>query len=322
MLVADIGHIAFRVPDVDASVKHMTEVLGMYEVERVGGTAYVTVGSPYPSVWPTCNHHVFEFSPSTTGQPEFDHIGFIAHDSASLAEIRRRAVELGVEIDESTTSEPGIAEMLRLVAPTGHVVDVYAAMETVERDYVPRGVMMNRLAHAFMWTEDIKGLIQFFVDVLGFKVSDWVGDPDAPFIGFARCHLEHHTIAIGAGPAEALHHYALEMVSTADLGRLGDQLARVDNGFLWGIGRHGGGDNVATYHLGPEGLLIEVYADMQKIAGETWQPRFWSLDDPRSGNLWGEMPGDFASLMGPSAPIVKREPAALTAASAATNEQK
>jgi catechol 2,3-dioxygenase len=306
MLIADIGHIAFRVPDVDTSVNYLVDVLGMHEVERVGDTSYVTIGSPYPSVWPTVDHHVFEFSPSTTGAPEFDHIGFIAHDAAALAEVRRRALEHGVEIDESVTSEPGIAEMLRLVAPSGHIVDVYAEMETLERDYVPSGVMMHRLAHAFLWTEDMKGLLQFFVDVLGFKISDWVGDEDAPYIGFARCHLEHHTIAVGAGPAEALHHYALEVANTSDLGRLGDQLARVNNGFIWGIGRHGGGDNVVSYHLGPEGLLIEVYTDMQKIAGEAWEPRHWSLDEPRAGNLWGQMPGDFNSLMGPSAPIVKR----------------
>ena len=305
MLIADIGHIAFRVPDVDVSVDYVTNVLGMIEVERVGDTAYVSQGSPYPSVWPSLNHHIMEFIGGSEG-PEFDHIGLIAQDADALAQIRANAIDIGATIDESVTSEPGIAEMLRIVTPTGHVIDTYVEMEQVERDYQPKGVLTHRLAHAFMWTQDVKGLAEFLVAVFKFKPSDWIGTPEDPYIGFLRCHLEHHTLAIGRGPIEGVYHYALEVPGTADLGRLGDQLSRSGYGYLWGLGRHGGGDNIASYHVSPDGLLVEVYADMQKIAGDGWKPRHWNVEDPRGGNLWGEMPGDFSKLMAPHAPIAKR----------------
>ena len=43
-----------------------------------------------------------------------------------------------------------------------------------------------------------------------------------------------------------------------ELARLADALGRDGRGLAWGPGRHGAGDNVATYHTDPSGVPIEV----------------------------------------------------------------
>jgi catechol 2,3-dioxygenase-like lactoylglutathione lyase family enzyme len=41
-LIKRMGHVALRVPDLDASVGWATTVMGMREVERVDGVSYLT----------------------------------------------------------------------------------------------------------------------------------------------------------------------------------------------------------------------------------------------------------------------------------------
>jgi len=37
---------------------------------------------------------------------------------------------------------------------------------------------------------DVKAVTKFYCDVLGFRVSDWMGD----YFSFLRCGVDHHTI--------------------------------------------------------------------------------------------------------------------------------
>jgi hypothetical protein len=68
-----------------------------------------------------------------------------------------------------------------------------------------------------------------------------------------------------------------------------------------GLGRHGAGDNVATYHADPSGVPIEVFWDMQHIEDEAWQPRTWSFEDYRLINQLGPV-RDVRGLLGISIP--------------------
>ena len=89
-----------------------------------------------------------------------------------------------------------------------------------------------------------------------------------------------------------------------ELARLADALGRDGRCLAWGPGRHGAGDNVATYHTDPSGVPIEVFWDMHRIEDEAWQPRKWSFEDYHFINQWGPM-GDVPSLLGISIPNVK-----------------
>jgi catechol-2,3-dioxygenase len=124
-----------------------------------------------------------------------------------------------------------------------------------------------------------------FEDVLGFRLSDDIGDGTLIFM---RCGVDHHGIGIGRGPRDGLNHYAWGVENIASLGMLGDVLARNGSNFIWGPGRHGAGQNIFTYHFDPAGCIVEYYADLYQVWDErTYEPGHWSLDDPRFENLWG-----------------------------------
>src|SRR4051794_4251608 len=84
-MVTRIGHMAFRVPDLDAAVEFQREVMGLVETERAGGVSYLT-----------CNarHHelVLIEDPTRRG---YDHIGLEVADAAALDAAKAQALGAG-----------------------------------------------------------------------------------------------------------------------------------------------------------------------------------------------------------------------------------
>ena len=306
-MIVDIGHIALQVPDVDEAVELSTELLGMHEVERVDGTAYLTLGSPYPSVGSACTHHVLQLIEGPAAA--FDHVGLLVRGAEGLAGVRKQAEAAGATVVSASPDEPGLDAAVRLAAPTGHVVELYPAMQEVDCPYTPRGLRPHRLGHATFTSTDVPGCMGFLVDGLGFRMSDWIVTPEGPMVGFARCHFDHHTLGALGGPAEGIHHLAFEVPTAVEVGRLGDILMRAGRSYAWGPVRHGAGDNIAGYFEGPGGIMVELYSDMHKIFGDSWQARAWEIQDPRALNYWTP-PVGFEALLAAHAPLATAVPVA------------
>lgn len=65
-------------------------------------------------------------------------------------------------------------------------------------------VQPSKLGHAVIGSVDLETTMRFFVDGLGFKVSDYMGDKAA----FLRCSVEHHNLLVMAAPVNFMHHTA------------------------------------------------------------------------------------------------------------------
>jgi catechol 2,3-dioxygenase-like lactoylglutathione lyase family enzyme len=297
-VIVDVSHVALRVPDVDASVEFAVDTLGMHEVERIDGRAYLTHASPYPSLGDACGHHAIEYISGP--EAAFDHVGMLVRDRQDLDEVGANAQAAGGTILEHDFDEPGLAGAIRFAAPSGQVFEVHTAMEQVNRSYTPRGLRTRRLGHVTFAARDLAGLTQFLVDALGFEVSDQVSNDDGLLGTFARCHYEHHTLGAVLSPIDGLHHIALEALSSTEIGLLGDHLVRTGRQFIWGPARHGVGDNIAAYVTGPDGIVVEIYSDMMRIMGE-WEPRSWTAG-PDVANMWSP-PADLEPLMTAEIPL-------------------
>jgi catechol 2,3-dioxygenase-like lactoylglutathione lyase family enzyme len=271
-MIKAIGHVALQVPDLDDSVRWATGVMGLREVKRDGRTSYLTHGRA---------HHSLIYIEGAEGA--LDHISLEARDDSALDELndalaRRRVPTIAHE------REPGVAQSIRFELPDGHVVEVFAGMEENEPRHTGRGVQPRKFGHPMLKSERPRETQRFLEDVLGFRLSDDVGDGTLLFL---RCNADHHGIGITKG-GEGLHHYAWEVENIGQLGLLGDVLEKNDGKFLWGPGRHGAGGNLFTYHLDPAGCVVEYYADLIKIYDEaSYRPGRWEMSDYRFANLWG-----------------------------------
>jgi catechol 2,3-dioxygenase-like lactoylglutathione lyase family enzyme len=272
-LIKRMAHVALVVPDIEESVDWATTVMGLREVERVDGVAYLTHGS--------C-HHSLQFLAGK--ESALDHIALQAHDEAALEQLVSRLHEHRVEIVSDRPEELGIEEAIRFLGPDGHVIEVFVEMAEAGPVHTGAGVQPRKFGHPTLTCPDIAQTRDFFENVLDFRLSDEIGDG---VLAFLRCAVDHHGLGLQKGPA-GINHYAWEVESLSRLGQLGDTLARNDGKFIWGPGRHGAGQNLFTYHFDPAGCVVEYYADLYQVWDErTFEPGHWSLEDNLAENLWG-----------------------------------
>jgi catechol 2,3-dioxygenase-like lactoylglutathione lyase family enzyme len=147
------------------------------------------------------------------------------------------------------------------------------------------GIMPQKFGHIAYRCPDVQGVVKFYCDVLGFRVSDWRGD----YFAFLRCSPDHHTVNFLRGASTVISHLAFEVRDWSDIKRACDLLARSNIKVTWGPIRHIIGHNIAIYHKNPDGVVIEFFCDLDQIHDEElgrFEPRPWYQDRPQRPKVW------------------------------------
>ena len=161
-------------------------------------------------------------------------------------------------------------------------------------------VKPRKLGHAVLGSPDYAITQAFFVDGLGFKISDHIKGAGT----FMRCSTDHHNVLVLQAPTPFLHHTSWQVDDIDDVGR-GAHAMLQDNPdrHVWGLGRHYGGSNFFWYLKDPAGNFSEYYSDMDCIVeDQLWTPQ--DLEGAQGLFSWGPPPPpsflhpeDLAALM-------------------------
>jgi catechol 2,3-dioxygenase len=276
-----IGHVALRLTDAESYAGFAVDALGLREAERTD-TAILLAASE--------KHHELELLHGD--RDGLDHIGLEVESGEELLALRAAVEAAGIScgsVPEGQTA--GLGEAIRFTGPGGIGHEVYIGMPRQAASfsgYTRRPV--RRFGHLTLASADHQSVEAFWIEVLGFRVSDRLGP-----VAWLRCDPDHHGLAIAPGPAGTkLHHQAWQ---TQDLGTLGsycDALADRGQILKWGPVRHGPGFNIATYLPDPAGALVEVYADLLQIYDDAGYVAHDWTGEEHALNLWGPpMPEDF-----------------------------
>jgi catechol 2,3-dioxygenase-like lactoylglutathione lyase family enzyme len=143
-----------------------------------------------------------------------------------------------------------------------------------------------RLQHYALRTPAPQELLEFYVNSLGFVVSDLVRDKAGILTAaFLRSDAEHHAIAIFRAAERRLDHFSCETRDWLSLRDWADWMARHSVRLAWGIGRHGPGNDTFFMVLDPDGNLAEISSDLEQCAPEravgSWDHCMETL------NVWG-----------------------------------
>lgn len=282
-MIHRIGHVGLRVADLDRSVGHAERMMGLREVERAGGTAFLT-----------CNERHHELVLIQGDGAACDRLAFEVEDAAALEEAREVVLAEGMEAVEAD-EEAGVEDAFRFVGPGGFVFEIFCGMATDQpRHYDTVGVRPRKFEHITLKVSDKEGMEDFFIRVLGFRLSDRSGDS----ISWLRCSPEHHGVSLIRAEKDQLQHYAWQIDDWSEIKRMGDHLMHNGKTFLWGPGHHGIGDNYFCYFFDDDGVIVEYSAYMQRIEDEArYEPRTWP-DEPLSVNRWGNPPPPEGFLSG------------------------
>ncbi|WP_232424542.1 VOC family protein, partial [Pandoraea sp. B-6] len=189
----------------------------------------------------------------------------------------------GTVIDgPAPVTEPGGGTQLVVQDPQGRVLRfIFGDMrwtDTAERADAP-----IKITHVVMNSENVAVAQTFFEDALGFKLSD-----RTRIMAFLRCGTDHHSIALADATETSLNHIAFVMPDLDSVMRGGGRMNDAGYPIEWGVGRHGPGNNVFAYFLGPFDFVIEYTAEVQQVDDtyRTGGPDDWKWPPGRI-DQWG-----------------------------------
>ncbi len=118
----------------------------------------------------------------------------------------------------------------------------------------------RKLSHVNINSGNSDATLACLRDALGFKLTDTTRR-----LRFLSCNADHHSLVLGFAGGPTLNHIAFEMPDLESVMRGAGRMRDDGHGLEWGPGRHGPGNNVFCYFLGPEKLPIEYTAEMLQV---------------------------------------------------------
>ena len=189
-----IGHATFETQDLEKAVAYHEEFMGLVLAEREKDRAFLAtkIGQLVIELNKADRAHciklAFEVAPNS--------------DFGELA----RALKDGVRSELRNDSIPGMGQVLAFKDDKGTTIELFKDWSYLGKHAQVAGIGPLKLGHVAFFTPDIQRTVSFYEKVLGFRVSDWIGD----FFCFMRCNTDHHTVNF-TGPDVKLHHIAFEL---------------------------------------------------------------------------------------------------------------
>ncbi|WP_290051925.1 VOC family protein [Amycolatopsis solani] len=286
--VSALGYIGVGARDLDAWQEFATEILGLHvtraeDAENVD-TLFLRMDA---------RHHRIAVR---AGEDELSYAGWEVADEADF-EAQVRALEsAGVAVKEN----PGLAEVRgvrRLVQfedPAGFRLELFFGAATVADPFVsPTGVRFVTqdphgrdlgLGHIVLAAPDTDKMIDFYLNTLGFKVSDFITFKPL-VLTFTHVNPRHHSLAFGPAPEGTkpfMDHFMLEVDDIDGVGRALDRVLAREISLTASLGRHTNDGMLSFYMKSPSGIGVEYGTDGKLIDDDVWTITNWD-----AAQFWG-----------------------------------
>jgi catechol 2,3-dioxygenase len=206
--------------------------------------------------------------------------GFACQDSLSFNVLKRNFMEKGIKTfqdDKSLFNHDNF-----------YIFDcdgnkIYFGLAKTKRDQISN--LYAPLQHITFTSENLDNFVDFYVNKLGFKISDKVINKKGQLTTcFMRSNQEHHTVACFLSDKSGLDHYSFEAGTWEWIKNWCDHFSKQGIQLIWGPGRHGPGNNLFVFINDLDGNKIEISAELEVVHDR--QIKKWP-HEPKTLNLWG-----------------------------------
>ena len=278
------GHIQLRVLDLEASVEHYVELLGLHETDRD------EQGRVYLKAWSEVDK--FSLVLREADEPGMDFMAFKVVDDATLESLTADIEAFGLKVTHKAAGDlKDCGRRIQFTAPSGHVFELYAekaytgkwGVEETNPEAWPRalrGMKAVRFDHCLLYGDELAKTYDLFVDVLGFYLAEQVLDPDGNRIAqFLTLSMKAHDVAFIQHEEKAKFHHASFFLETwEDILRAADLISMTDTSLDIGPTRHGITHGKTIYFFDPSGNRNEVFAGGDYMYPDH-NPITWKAED-------------------------------------------
>lgn len=279
-LVGGLHHAGIEAADVGEALVRWSHLLGLHGERLDDGRAVLR-----------CAYEDYALLlRQAAGTPSVEYVCYELAPGVALDDAAAHVTSRGAAVRPIVL--PGRGDALRLEDPDCNAIVLTPHVEPSDRRpnevrhsaRIP-GWHPRKLGHVNFLTRDVERQVQWYTDVLGFRVTDWIGTEGV----WLHVNADHHVLAFLQKDVAHIHHLAFELVDWGEM-RVGlDHLAQNRRHIVWGPGRHGMARNLFSYfRMTEEELFIELFCDLEQLRADHVVRVF--PDDPHSSNTWGILP--------------------------------
>lgn len=241
-------------------------------------------------------HHRLVVSPADTD--DVTYVGWEVNNRTGLDRAAAAVADAGVEVLEGSPGEADLRRVLGFVYFTcpfsgvrmelayGHEAMFGPAFQPA-RPLSGFHTGEHGLGHVVCYASDVQKAADFYVNVLGFGVSDYTVIPRMGLLAsFLHCNGRHHSLAFFAAPnaPRRIQHLMLQTNSIDDVGSTYDVC--LDHELTTTtLGRHPNDHSVSFYFRNPSGWNIEYAWEPRVIDPGTWVTEHFVAGRPDA--YWG-----------------------------------
>ena len=167
--VKKIAHATYEMPDLDPQVEYYTDILGLNLVAKDKDAAYLAS---------RLDHHSVVLR--NGGAAQCVRLGFQIGPDDDLDAFEKQTAAHGVKTRRLKDPEPTIADMVAFEDPKGTLMEVFKRPEPQSQKFPIKGIVPHKIGHVAFHCADVKLVTKFYLDVLGFRESHWMGDSSLP----------------------------------------------------------------------------------------------------------------------------------------------
>ncbi len=273
--VTDVRFVGYGVPDLAAEAAFYTDTWKLKKVNEEDGLIYFATEG---------HDELYVVRLRKSDERQVDVVALAAASRADVDSLHGKVVASGCKIifAPRELDSFGGGYGFRFFNPDGIEMEISSdVVRGTARKLEDREAIPEKISHVVFHSPQHKEMTQWFIDVLGFGLSDWIGD----FMSLIHCDTAHHRIAFLPGPP-CLNHIAYDMPNVDEMMRGLKRLRRAGFDTVWGPGRHTAGDNTFSYFVTPAGFAVEYTAELEEIDPATWEARTFQ-PAPDIMDQWG-----------------------------------
>jgi 2,3-dihydroxybiphenyl 1,2-dioxygenase len=216
--------------------------------------------------------------------------GWEVANAAALDALAARLERAGVEVTAEPQTSADARRVRALISfhdPAGNRLEAFYGAEIDETPFRPgRSISGFRtgplgLGHAVLTVENIDAVMPFYVDLLGFGLSDYMQKPFRAY--FFHVNARHHSLALIESGKNGMHHLMVELFSLDDVGQSYDVALSEPDRVNVTLGRHTNDLMTSFYCKSPSAFMIECGWGGREIEPSTWKP----VEMHDGPSLWG-----------------------------------
>jgi 2,3-dihydroxybiphenyl 1,2-dioxygenase len=216
--------------------------------------------------------------------------GWEVPDAANLDALAARLEQAGVEVraePQTLADARRVGGLISFHDPAGNRLEAFYGAEIDETPFTPgRSISGFRtgplgLGHAVLTVAKLDDVMPFYVDLLGFRLSDYIEQPFRAY--FFHFNARHHSLALIETGRDGMHHLMVELFSLDDVGQAYDVALTEPERIGVTLGRHTNDFMTSFYAKTPSSFMIEC-----GWGGRDIDPPNWTPFEVKAGpSLWG-----------------------------------